>query len=323
MLGTFVFRLGTRSPAKSSNMYRVCLAVLAVVSQGVLADIQPVYCGKPGSTEWSSCLFDGPTCNWATDFANWENEHVALAEYNKDPIPGPSTQFIVEGGMPHLNGAGELVMEVYPCNGPNSIGCGTIISTSRAILYGTFSATLLDEIDLEITGKDQTNANANWWYRGSELLDANGHNVNGYTMRTVDDNSVNFHTYTIDWNATQISWAIDGVVQHTSYAADSRKGFPSTPSRISFGAWETALTSTWAGVASSGIYPKNATSRWKSMNISCAANNGPPAVISKRQPRPPITSATTAPMADVGGGAMSMPTATFLMAVTLTAWFTL
>lgn len=106
---------------------------------------------------------------------------MALAEYNKDPIPGPSTQFIVEGGMPHLNGAGELVMEVYPCNGPNSIGCGTIISTSRAILYGTFSATFvstgvpscvtsfisvsssLDEIDLEITGKDQTNANANWW----------------------------------------------------------------------------------------------------------------------------------------------------------------
>ncbi|XXQ39224.1 GH16 domain-containing protein [Plasmodiophora brassicae] len=284
------------------------------------ADIAPIYCNHPGNTDWSQCLFDGPTCNWATDFSNWENEHISLQEYNTNPVPGPSSQFIVEGGTPFLNEAGELIMQVVPGDGPGKIGSGTIVSTSRAFLYGTFSArftstgvptcvtsfisvsTALDEIDLEITGADPTNVGANWYFKGTQMLDANGHNINGYTMRTPDDNSKHFHTYTLDWNAERITWAIDGVVQHTSTAASAAaagEDFPSTPSRISFGAWETSLESTWAGSAPNGIYPTYATSRWVSMNVSCAARNGPPAVVSK--PPPPTPAPTPAPVVIDGG----------------------
>ncbi|CEO94310.1 hypothetical protein PBRA_000095 [Plasmodiophora brassicae] len=244
----------------------VAVIVVAALLAGAHAEIKELSCMKTGNRDVSQCLFDGDNCNFVTDFANFANEWVSHRDWEANPVPGPNAVFVVESDVaPALDPSGALYMQVLQ-DRAGVQGNGTILSTTRSLKYGVVEATFkqsgvpgvvssfilasndLDEIDLEITGADLYNVNSNWYYRGKELLNAQGQNVNGYSYWTNDNNADVYHTYRIDWNAERIQWAINGVVFKTALANETTGyGFPSSPARISFGVWQTPFTSTWAG----------------------------------------------------------------------------
>lgn len=48
--------------------------------------------------------------------------------------------------------------------------------------------------------------------------------------------TTSFHTYTIDWKSSQITWSVDGSVVRT-LSAEKAQGFPSSPSQLKVGSW--------------------------------------------------------------------------------------
>lgn len=73
------------------------------------------------------------------------------------------------------------------------------------------------------------------------------------------DTRQNEHTYTIDWQADQLTWAIDGQVMRTLKKSDTynettkQYNYPQTPSRVQLSLWPAGLPSNgngtieWAG----------------------------------------------------------------------------
>ena len=75
----------------------------------------------------------------------------------------------------------------------------------------------------------------------------------------ISDARQNVHTYTIDWQPDQLSWAVDGQVMRTLKKSDTWNStdntyhYPQTPSRIALSLWPAGLPSNgegtieWAG----------------------------------------------------------------------------
>lgn len=93
-----------------------------------------------------------------------------------------------------------------------------------------------------------TGTNANIHY-----LDNNGGKSS--TSNTVQTE----HTYTVDWQPDQMSWAIDGTVSRTVYkndtwnSTDNKYHYPQTPARVQLSLWPAGLSTNgkgtieWAG----------------------------------------------------------------------------
>ncbi|KAF1980879.1 glycoside hydrolase family 16 protein [Aulographum hederae CBS 113979] len=146
---------------------------------------------------------------------------------------------------------------------------GTLIASTRYVWYGKISATLStsqgagvvtafimmsdvkDEIDFEFVGTDLEHAQSNFYSQGVTNYN-NGANLS--TSNTLE----NTHTYTIDWQPDQITWAIDGNVMRTVKrdstwnATANRFDFPQTPSRIMLSLWPAGLPSNGAGTIAWG-----------------------------------------------------------------------
>ncbi|KAK7204627.1 concanavalin A-like lectin/glucanase domain-containing protein [Myxozyma melibiosi] len=103
-----------------------------------------------------------------------------------------------------------------------------------------------DEIDIEWVGVDSEHFQSNYFSKGNTTTWNRGgiHSVSAATS--------SFHTYTIDWTASQIVWSVDGVAVRTLSAA-SAQGFPSSPSQFKVGSWVAGSPSNsegtigWAG----------------------------------------------------------------------------
>ncbi|KAK9383981.1 concanavalin A-like lectin/glucanase domain-containing protein, partial [Kockiozyma suomiensis] len=87
-----------------------------------------------------------------------------------------------------------------------------------------------DEIDLEWIGGDPSHVQSNYFSRGDTSTWDRGqiHSANAVTT--------SFHTYTIDWKSSQITWSVDGSVVRT-LSAEKAQGFPSSPSQLKVGSW--------------------------------------------------------------------------------------
>jgi beta-glucanase (GH16 family) len=49
-----------------------------------------------------------------------------------------------------------------------------------------------------------------------------------------------FHTYTVDWTPTALTWSVDGTVVRTFSASDADSGthqYPQTPAKLQLGIW--------------------------------------------------------------------------------------
>ncbi|KAL4788581.1 concanavalin A-like lectin/glucanase domain-containing protein [Aspergillus varians] len=92
---------------------------------------------------------------------------------------------------------------------------------------------VLDEIDWEALGGDTTQIQTNYFGKGDTS------SYDRATYETVATPQETFHTYTIEWSSTAISWAIDGNTVRTLTYDEAQGGsrFPQTPARLRLGIW--------------------------------------------------------------------------------------
>lgn len=105
----------------------------------------------------------------------------------------------------------------------------------------------LDEIDWEWLGADAGNVQSNYFGKGyTGNYDRGG-------IHPIATSQSAFNTYTVDWNANQITWSINGQVVRTLLATSANGQFPQSPMRVKIGSWSAgdpsnpAGTIAWAG----------------------------------------------------------------------------
>ncbi|KAI9823566.1 MAG: hypothetical protein M1832_002347 [Thelocarpon impressellum] len=89
----------------------------------------------------------------------------------------------------------------------------------------------LDEIDWEWLGGDSGQVQTNYFGKGQTTT------YNRGAFHPAADNQAKFKTYTIDWNADQIVWQIDGTTVRSLSAASAAGQYPQTPMQIKLGSW--------------------------------------------------------------------------------------
>jgi len=189
---------------------------------------------------------------------------------NSTHYDGNSTKYdwVVDKGniMNTGKNGGEVALLLTKDNG------GTRISSTKYVHYGTITARMKtgrwngvvtafitmsdvkDEIDWEWPGAKTTEAQSNYFWMGV-IPDYSA--THGKTATGVSDTYSNYHDYTIDWQADQLQFSIDGNVVSTitkdSTNANGRAEYPSTPSRIQLSLWPAGIdgspqgTVDWAG----------------------------------------------------------------------------
>ena len=103
--------------------------------------------------------------------------------------------------------------------------------------FFTYTGSPWDEIDVEILGKNTSQAQLNYYVNGT-----GGHE------KMIDlgfDASAGFHTYAIDWQPNSISWYVDGVLKHT--VTGSTSTLPSHPMQIMMNLWNGIGVDGWLG----------------------------------------------------------------------------
>ncbi|KAL8789440.1 MAG: hypothetical protein Q9195_006806 [Heterodermia aff. obscurata] len=149
---------------------------------------------------------------------------------------------------------------------------GTLLASASYVWYGKISAQMKssrgdgvvsafillsdvkDEIDFEFVGKDLAHAQSNYYFQGITDYD-NEKDLAVDGGSTFDD----YHTYEIDWQPDQLTWAVDGTVMRTLKKSDTfnkttnQYHYPQTPSRVQLSLWPAGLskngqgTVEWAG----------------------------------------------------------------------------
>ncbi|KAH0014374.1 concanavalin A-like lectin/glucanase, partial [Aureobasidium melanogenum] len=114
----------------------------------------------------------------------------------------------------------------------------------------------LDEIDLEFSGNnfgDTVSKGQNNYY---------GKGITGDYDRAsffnVASPQTQFHTYTVDWTSTALTWSVDGTIVRTLYAANADNGthqYPQTPAKFQLGVWAAGdYGNAWGTVSWAGGY---------------------------------------------------------------------
>ncbi|KAB8259095.1 concanavalin A-like lectin/glucanase domain-containing protein [Aspergillus pseudonomiae] len=118
-----------------------------------------------------------------------------------------------------LFGKVEVVMKAAPGQGIVS----SIVLESSA----------LDEIDWEALGGDTTQIQTNYFGKGDTS------SYDRATFVNMASPQADYHTYTIDWNKDQTTWAVDGNIVRTLNYNDAKGGtrYPQTPMRLRLGIW--------------------------------------------------------------------------------------
>ncbi|KAL9587065.1 MAG: hypothetical protein Q9212_000517 [Teloschistes hypoglaucus] len=123
----------------------------------------------------------------------------------------------------------------------------------------------LDEIDWEWLGGDSSQVQSNYFGKGQTTTWNRG------AFHANPNNQADFHTYTIDWTATQIAWQIDGRTVRT-LSPDSAQGqYPQTPMMIKIGSWSGGDPSNAPGTVSWAGGPTNYASGPYSMVVKSIA----------------------------------------------------
>lgn len=225
-------------------------------------------CNPLASKDLTSCN-PAPLCTSAT-YTFPTNDRILS---NSTHYNGNSSAYdwVVDKGNVINTGknGGEVALLLTKDNG------GTRISSTKYMHYGTVTARMKtartngvvtafitmsdvkDEIDWEWPGAKTTEAQSNFFWMG---VIPDYSTTHGKTATGVSDTYSNYHDYTIDWQADQLQFLIDGNVVRTvtkdsttNSAASGRAEYPSTPSRIQLSLWPAGITGSpqgtidWAG----------------------------------------------------------------------------
>lgn len=251
-------------------MRYTALALVASLASFVVAD-DAVTCGngqkcpedKPCCSQWGECG-TGVYCLGACDVRNsfnlsscmplpvCEDKELTFGDTSnfgeQSKWLGDPSQYDFITNNQVLEYDGNLLLPMQ--NG----SYGTVITSTRAMWYGTLSATLKtshgagvvsamilmsgskDEIDYEFIGSKVGEAQTNYYYQG----------VLNYTnQRAVSLSNTNesFHTYEFDWTPDKITWKVDGQTARELNREDTKNEttgeymFPQTPSVIQLSLW--------------------------------------------------------------------------------------
>ncbi|OXH41529.1 hypothetical protein J008_00612 [Cryptococcus neoformans] len=253
-----------------------------------LGGCEPLY-----SHEVTSCRPDPICTSFKTDFTD-----LSRVQQNVSLYDGNATAYdwVVNTGSLIASSDNDGARLILTQN-----NTGSKISSTRYLHYGTIDFTLQtskwagvvtaaitmsdvkDEIDWEWPGANTDTVQTNYWFLGI----ANYSATEGASSSVSSDTAAHFHTYTIDWQESYISWSIDGLLVRTVRKTDtiSEDGtqykFPSTPSRVQISIWPAGTdgnaqgTIDWAGgyidwtdndYLSKGYFWNTI----KNVNISCA-----------------------------------------------------
>lgn len=157
-----------------------------------------------------------------------------------DFTSGASSQFTGEGNPTYgSDGVSLTVAEA---------GQAPMIVSKWYIMFGKYEVTMkaapgagivsslvlqsddLDEIDWEFIGAQPSQVQSNYFGKGFT-----GSYNRGGTSSV--QNSLEFHTYGVEWTESQIEWQIDGVTVRTLQASDADGQFPQTPCQLKIGPW--------------------------------------------------------------------------------------
>jgi len=100
----------------------------------------------------------------------------------------------------------------------------------------TYNAAPHDEIDVEILGSDTSKVQFNYFVNG-----IGGHEK---IVELGFDAAVGRHIYAIDWNASGISWYVNGVLRHQV----SGGALPSASGQIMVNLWPATGVDAWVGI---------------------------------------------------------------------------
>ncbi|KAH8130939.1 hypothetical protein FP744_10004217 [Trichoderma asperellum] len=134
---------------------------------------------------------------------------------------------------------GKVRVEVQAAKGPGLITAIVLKSDSG------------DEIDWELLGAFENQAQTNYFFDGQPLF-----NTYNTTYRLDSSSFVSSHTYGIDWTPTYINFSIDNVVRKTWRINDGAipaYKWPQTPMQVKLGIWSVSSngsdpgTVAWAG----------------------------------------------------------------------------
>lgn len=157
---------------------------------------------------------------------NSSGAHFAVSKHGEAPTMS-STWYMMFGHY-------DVVMKAAP-------GVGMI--SSLVLLSDD-----LDEVDWEWLGADDSNVQSNYYGKGNTTV--YDRELNLTNIGAQDE----FHTYSIDWTSSQLTWAIDGTVLRTlTPATADYNQYPQTPMQLKLGSWaagdpsEPAGTIAWAG----------------------------------------------------------------------------
>lgn len=143
--------------------------------------------------------------------------------------------FGADGALFTINGAGDaptIQSDFYFFFGSLEVTMkaapGVGIVSSIVLLSDT-----LDEVDWEFVGGDATQTQTNYFGKGNTTT------YDRAIWYPVASPQTTSHTYTVDWTAESITWAIDGTVVRTLpyAAANGGQNYPQTPMRVRIGNW--------------------------------------------------------------------------------------
>ncbi|OBW67138.1 MAG: putative cytosolic iron-sulfur protein assembly protein 1 [Aureobasidium pullulans] len=182
-------------------------------------------------TKQSSIPSEWTISNWAT--VKFGSKGAEFTVSKRFESPQLWTNFYIHYGKV------EIVAQVAP-------GTGIV---SSAVLMSDDA----DEID--------------WEWSGNNFRDSAGKGQNNYygkgivgdydrgSFFSVASPQTQFHTYTIDWTSTALTWSVDGTIVRTLLAANTDSGshqYPQTPANFQLGIW--AGGNAWGTVDWAGGY---------------------------------------------------------------------
>ena len=134
-----------------------------------------------------------------------------------------------------------------------------------------------DEIDIEFLGKDTTQVQFNYF--------VNGVGGNEVLIPLGFDASQDVHRYTIRWDASTITWLVDGVQKHQVTGAV----LPASDMRIFTNIWAAAGVDTWSGIFSYAqpLYSYIDVINYSSLDAGVADGCEPPKIIGCLAPLSP------------------------------------
>ncbi|KAL8705386.1 MAG: hypothetical protein Q9201_001505 [Fulgogasparrea decipioides] len=219
-------------------------------------------CDPLNSHSLDSCV-PAPVC----DSADYKFTSLDSIQPNTEYLGDASKANWVSSGQPEKYND-NVLLTLSETGKSNS---GTLLASTSYVWYGKISAQMKssrgrgvvtafilmsdvkDEIDFEFVGVDLETAQSNFYFQG--IPDYN----NGKNLTVKSSTFDDYHTYELDWQPSQLTWSVDGILQRTLKKSDTWNAttnqyhYPQTPARVELSLWPAGSskngpgTIAWAG----------------------------------------------------------------------------